>query len=116
MIVPPDLEKLGHGWCLSQCQGFVRLFGTNSGGCINTSYMERINLTIRTLWCRVNHTMSLDRRGQTDAKNDATARSAVRSNTMNMKYKCFSTGVVFAGLKIAGMDLGCESWVVGCGS
>ncbi len=30
----------------------LRLFGANSGGCINTSYIERINLTIRNSLAR----------------------------------------------------------------
>jgi len=45
--------------------------------------------------------------GKTDAKNDATARSAACFYTMNTKYKAFfMRRHIFADMRIALLDLG----------
>ncbi len=67
ILVPPEdlryaqvIKKVAKGQVVEELQRVVfgdvdeilRLFGADSGGCINTSYIERINLTIRNSLAR----------------------------------------------------------------
>ncbi len=59
-------------------------------------------------YCQVNHTILLDEKSRDIC--EKRRESAARSNTMNMKYKMVTTVVIFAGLRIALLDLGLWVW------